>query len=355
MCDNEVLKYQEDLAKAYKYKPLPPMFREEALQYYRDNFPSGFCLDGDAIPLFSPEGVKICDRYNRIVIGDYGAYVEIMADDIVHDNIKVKEGQRYRDFDPRYSKNVKYSWLTTKDSSDVKLYFQKKEVGYADYVPGRYYISPHECVLLRSLGKDNRYSVARPEIAGWLKKHNVFSKQLLDYYVNFGQVHGRVLRGAIDNNLFPGDADRWAKFNEVCNISGGLSYEQYTAVNYNLYWIGASDAELNRFVDYLAEDVKTAINMGLDGLEFPYEMTKQSAQVIRGILSMSTDDLLDISKFSKLVAGFKCEICPEMYIDFKDVSQHEVLPGLDETIRSAEAVASGMNQAEASVVKLLEM
>ena len=38
---------------------------------------------------------------------------------------------------------MKYNWLTI-EGSDLKIYQQKRSVSYADYRPGKYYISPHE-------------------------------------------------------------------------------------------------------------------------------------------------------------------------------------------------------------------
>ena len=345
MSYEEVLKFQEDISKAYKYKALPPMFRNEAVQFYKDNMPPGFSVSGDVMPLFSPVGLKICSRYNRVVVGDYGAYVEILPEDIEHNNIKVKEGQEFRDFDARYS-NSKYSWLTTKDNSDVKIYFQKKKVDYADYVPGRYYISPYDCVLLNCLCKDSEVSVGRSEIAGWLKKQKVFSEKLLDYYANLSRLHSNALRVSIDNNLFPGDTDRWIKLNEVCNIAGGLSFEQFTAMQYNLELVNASDEELSGFVDYLQEDIKTAIKMGFDCLPFPYEMSKCSSEIIRNLLKLPFEALMDVSDFSKLVAGCKCdESCLEAY------AAENMLPfggseSLEEKIKSADVMADLNRPAE---------
>lgn len=37
-------------------------------------------------------------------------------------------------------------WLTAKDGSGVKIYFQKNTVSYADYRTGKLYVSPHEVI-----------------------------------------------------------------------------------------------------------------------------------------------------------------------------------------------------------------
>lgn len=307
MSYEEVLKYQQNMVDMYKYKPVPPLYREDALRFYEDNIPEGFSLMGDNVPLFSPEGLKICSKYNRIVIGDYGAFIEIMPEDIIHENIKVKNGQEYRDFDERYSKHTKYSWLTTKDRSDVKIYFQKKTVDYADYVPGRYYISPYECVLSKQLSKEGTRSVFRDEISDWLNKNGVFSGQLLDYYVNLSYVYGDVLRVAVDNNVFPGSVDCWVKLIELCGFEGGLSFNQYLAVQYNLDLIECTQDELKGPWCELGEEVRTAILMGVEELPFPCDVAKLSSDEIRLILRMDVNSLLTVSRFSKVVAGCKGE------------------------------------------------
>lgn len=79
-----------------------------------------------------------------IKVGDIGGFVEFDETQVIKQNIKVKAGQEYRYNDKQYSENVKYLWLTAKDNSDCKIYFQKKTVNYADYKEGMFYISPYE-------------------------------------------------------------------------------------------------------------------------------------------------------------------------------------------------------------------
>jgi len=66
---------------------------------------------------------------------------------IINENICVQKGQEYRINDDNYKNNVKYHWLTCKDNSNIKIYFQQKPVNYADYKPFMYYISPFEIYL----------------------------------------------------------------------------------------------------------------------------------------------------------------------------------------------------------------
>ena len=88
-------------------------------------------------------GTVICDSYRRIVVGDYGAFIEFDAQ-YNNSSFVVAPGQEYRINDERYSKNVKYIWLTINDGSNIKIYYQKKGVTYADYLPGMCYVSVHE-------------------------------------------------------------------------------------------------------------------------------------------------------------------------------------------------------------------
>lgn len=143
---SELLNLQEDLAEEYKYKALD----KDKSEYYRnlwlENLPEGLCVDGANIPIYTNTGELICSGYNRIVIGDYGAFIEFLPEQANKDAYRIKEGQEYRVNNPRYMYNVKYNWLTIEDT-DLKIYEQKKTVAYADYKAGRYYISPHEKLI----------------------------------------------------------------------------------------------------------------------------------------------------------------------------------------------------------------
>ena len=98
----------------------------------------------------------ICEGYNRIVFGDHGPYIEFLKENIYFDNwICKRKGTGYYD---------KYYPI---DKTNILLYAQRKDVknlpnppkgkrsfqgnrkeGYADYVVGRYYISPYEPQLI---------------------------------------------------------------------------------------------------------------------------------------------------------------------------------------------------------------
>jgi hypothetical protein len=144
---NNVLEYIEWLVKEYNYKPLPYEISNYSAFFYLDNIPSFLKKEGDNIPLYSLQGTKICNKYHRIVIGDYGAYIEIPKEDLIIENIHVPKEQTYR-FEPKYFNHLKYMWYTTNDFSGCKIYYQIRRVSYANYRVGFFYISPYEVKVL---------------------------------------------------------------------------------------------------------------------------------------------------------------------------------------------------------------
>ena len=78
------------------------------------------------------------------MVGDYGAFVELSPSQANKDVFIIAPGQAYRIENPNYSARVKYNWLSVADSSNIKIYEQKRPVDYADYKPGMYYVSVYE-------------------------------------------------------------------------------------------------------------------------------------------------------------------------------------------------------------------
>lgn len=103
-------------------------------------------LVGDGVTqFFTKSGDCIAIGYDRVVIGDRGPCVEFDAVHLLHD--------RFKESDEKHFYYVELRTL----SDDVKVYFQIHRVDYADYLPGKCYISPFELydkqsqVLIESL------------------------------------------------------------------------------------------------------------------------------------------------------------------------------------------------------------
>lgn len=133
------------LKEQYHYKPVPiTLDTGDVRSCFRRLLPEWCNEDGeDSVSLITRCGTVIANGYNRIVVGDYGAFIEILPERICKTKIRVKPGQEYRINNPQYD-NCKYVWMSANDDSQVKIYHQKHPVDYADYVPGRYYISPFD-------------------------------------------------------------------------------------------------------------------------------------------------------------------------------------------------------------------
>lgn len=145
---HKMLHFQDALSRKWKYRKLKKSLSEKLREIYYRRLPEGFKIMGDpAAELYSSAGTLIAVGYEKIVIGDYGAFLEINKENVIGKNLEIKKGQEYRYNDPKYKDNVKYLWYTTKDDSDVKIYYQKKTVPYADYKPKKFYISPYEVEL----------------------------------------------------------------------------------------------------------------------------------------------------------------------------------------------------------------
>lgn len=139
----------EELVKKYNYKKLPTDLSKYQRQQYLSELPYWCNIKGDLNCSLFHRGILISFGYKRIVIGDYGAYIEIPPKFMAVENIKIKPGQEYR-FEEKY-KNIKYHWYCLKYDEEVKIYYQKNTVSYADYIPEMCYISPYDVDEIRKI------------------------------------------------------------------------------------------------------------------------------------------------------------------------------------------------------------
>ena len=78
-------------------------------------------------------GLVIACGYVRVEFGGRGPYIEFSSSQIVQASIHRIE-----------AKWIQYTEYRSNDSSNVKLYLQRKPVNYAHYVPGLWYVSPFD-------------------------------------------------------------------------------------------------------------------------------------------------------------------------------------------------------------------
>lgn len=125
------------------YRPLPKeasaIVREHYTRALRQTRISETGCD-DPVVLKNDCGTVIATGYRRVVVGDYGAYVEFTKDQLVKDAISPKWPGDQR-------KDAAYIWCETKDTSRTKVYLQQHAVQYASYKPGMYYVSPDDIFI----------------------------------------------------------------------------------------------------------------------------------------------------------------------------------------------------------------
>lgn len=133
----ELLDIIERLSQARKYSPLTPSLRKGFHAWYRSML-NGF--NNEPHRRATIKGDLVCQDYSRVVIGDYGAYLEFTPEQLLV-ALQVPSDQRWR-LDKAYlaAKNlhIKYEWY---EFLGAKVYFQCSTVSYADYKVGHYYIN----------------------------------------------------------------------------------------------------------------------------------------------------------------------------------------------------------------------
>ena len=125
------------------YKPFPKEQSDLLRELYEAQLDLPvICSDNVKIYIKdSSPRILLATGYTRVVIGDYGAYIEINPEQINLDVIKYK-------WPGKPPRPVKYLWMIPKNSKyNTKIYFQQARVSYADYKPNMYYVSPNEVDL----------------------------------------------------------------------------------------------------------------------------------------------------------------------------------------------------------------
>jgi len=98
-------------------------------------------IDGAKLSLYTqyPSYNVIAEKYERVVIGQRGPYIEFTKNQIIDSKIYIPKNQLYRLSDPK----VYYIEFRTLENN-IKVYYQMRTVAYADYLINHFYISPFD-------------------------------------------------------------------------------------------------------------------------------------------------------------------------------------------------------------------
>lgn len=107
--------------------------------------------EGNPIPVFgnpdtkfySAGGTLLATGYTRIVVGERGAYIEFAPGNICVESLHIPPDQKWR----LHSDIAYYIEHRSRDGANVKVYEQRRTVGYADYKIGMFYIAPGDVVI----------------------------------------------------------------------------------------------------------------------------------------------------------------------------------------------------------------
>lgn len=127
----------------YFYHP----FLEGPSKILRDHHESmlDISLEGGNALIKNQCGTLLAVGYTRVVIGDYGAFIEISPAQIQSSAIRER-------WPGPPDRPVKYIWMETRDMLKTKVYSQQRGVAYADYQPGMFYVAPSDVTVRRSHG-----------------------------------------------------------------------------------------------------------------------------------------------------------------------------------------------------------
>ena len=128
-----LLQIKDNISKK-SYKPLSAEDSKIIREFYISNLLIPVNGDNET-KFYTKSNTRIAIGYQRVVVGDYGAYIEFNDDQIDIERI----GSRWAGTPTR---KVKYIWMETRDESKTKVYWQKDTVVYADYKADMYYIDP---------------------------------------------------------------------------------------------------------------------------------------------------------------------------------------------------------------------
>jgi hypothetical protein len=100
----------------------------------------------DKTNFYSKSGILIANGYNRVAIGKRGPYIEFERKHFTSESkLTIPSDQVWRTKPTNLIYYLEFRICPEKDN--IKVYFQKKVVDYADYKIGKFYISPFDLYL----------------------------------------------------------------------------------------------------------------------------------------------------------------------------------------------------------------
>jgi len=96
---------------------------------------------------YSAGGMLLATGYTRVVVGERGAYIEFAPEKMYMENLHIPSDQRWR----LGSEKAFYIEYRSRDEANVKVYEQRRPVGYADYRINMFYVAPGDVVINQNM------------------------------------------------------------------------------------------------------------------------------------------------------------------------------------------------------------
>lgn len=135
-------KFTEELVRRYRYRPIPQdSMYGNVRDIFEENLPE-WCLNRKRMvqSLYTADGARVCEKYQRILISDYGAFIEISPEHICKKMV-CTPGEEYRLLG---GSGVRYLAFMIPGEQDCKIRFQIKKETFGKFKPGMFYVSPYE-------------------------------------------------------------------------------------------------------------------------------------------------------------------------------------------------------------------
>ena len=152
--------FVSQLMLSYRNQVIPNNISEELKETHKKYLPTwisdSMIESGKSAPLFDVNGTKVCDKYSRVVISDFGAFIEFSYDDICEKNIMIMPGEEYR-VAPENQDKVSSYLLTTNSDAKCQIGLRVKDGTGSGFRQGFCYVSVYEVIdeaIMRELSDD---------------------------------------------------------------------------------------------------------------------------------------------------------------------------------------------------------
>lgn len=144
------LRIQEKNKVLKQFKPLSGEVRERVRNYYKDEAAAMIRYAPTEAKSIIIDNVKVATGYQRVVIGDYGSFIECLQEQMIMSNLALSEREQKR-FTSAKNGNpincVHYQCKNTTLRSPTLIRFQIGRCPWANFHPFRYYLDMNEATL----------------------------------------------------------------------------------------------------------------------------------------------------------------------------------------------------------------